>query len=411
MEIREMTAPEEKQQVARQILEGLPEWFGIAEAREEYIAQSAEQPCFAAMGQGKPIGFLCLRETGRDTMELAVMGVDRKYHRRGCGWALFAAAKAYAVVFDKTGTLTYATPTVAEVIPFGGHDANEMLRLAACLEEHYPHSMANAVVEAAREKGLSHEEYHSRVEYVVAHGISSTVNEKKVLIGSAHFVFEDEGCRIPAGEEAAFAALPEKYSQLYLCIAGELAAVICVYDPLREEAKAAVAALHACGIGNIVMMTGDNHRTAEAVAVQVGVDACFAEVLPEDKANFIREEKAKGHTVIMIGDGVNDSPALSEADAGIAISTGAAIAREIADITIASEDLFALVTLRRLSEALMARIHRSYRTIVGFNLMLIILGVAGLIPPTTSALLHNASTLGISLHSMTSLLPEEEKNK
>lgn len=327
------------------------------------------------------------------------------------GRFLEAVAKADTVVFDKTGTLTYATPTVAEVIPFGGHDANEMLRLAACLEEHYPHSMANAVVEAAREKGLSHEEYHSRVEYVVAHGISSTVNEKKVLIGSAHFVFEDEGCRIPAGEEAAFAALPEKYSQLYLCIAGELAAVICVYDPLREEAKAAVAALHACGIGNIVMMTGDNHRTAEAVAVQVGVDACFAEVLPEDKANFIREEKAKGHTVIMIGDGVNDSPALSEADAGIAISTGAAIAREIADITIASEDLFALVTLRRLSEALMARIHRNYRTIVGFNLMLIILGVAGLIPPTTSALLHNASTLGISLHSMTSLLPEEEKNK
>ena len=327
------------------------------------------------------------------------------------GRFLEAVAKADTVVFDKTGTLTYATPTVAEVIPFGGHDANEMLRLAACLEEHYPHSMANAVVEAAREKGLSHEEYHSRVEYVVAHGISSTVNEKKVLIGSAHFVFEDEGCRIPAGEEAAFAALPERYSQLYLCIAGELAAVICVYDPLREEAKAAVAALHACGIGNIVMMTGDNHRTAEAVAVQVGVDACFAEVLPEDKANFIREEKAKGHTVIMIGDGVNDSPALSEADAGIAISTGAAIAREIADITIASEDLFALVTLRRLSEALMARIHRSYRTIVGFNLMLIILGVAGLIPPTTSALLHNASTLGISLHSMTSLLPEEEKNK
>ena len=326
------------------------------------------------------------------------------------GRFLEAVAKADTVVFDKTGTLTHATPTVAEVIPFGGHNADEMLRLAACLEEHYPHSMANAVVEAAREKGLSHEEYHSRVEYVVAHGISSTVEGKKVLIGSAHFVFEDEGCRVPAGEEAAFAALPEKYSQLYLCIAGELAAVICIYDPLRAEAKDAVAALHGCGIRNIVMMTGDNRRTAEAVAALVGVDACYAEVLPEDKANFIREEKAKGHTVIMIGDGVNDSPALSEADAGIAISTGAAIAREIADITIASEDLFALVTLRRLSEALMARIHQNYRTIVGFNLMLIILGVAGLIPPTTSALLHNASTLGISLHSMTSLLPEEEKN-
>ena len=326
------------------------------------------------------------------------------------GRFLEAVAKADTVVFDKTGTLTHATPTVAEVIPFGGHNADEMLRLAACLEEHYPHSMANAVVEAAREKGLSHEEYHSRVEYVVAHGISSTVEGKKVLIGSAHFVFEDEGCRVPAGEEAAFAALPEKYSQLYLCIAGELAAVICIYDPLRAEAKDAVAALHGCGIQKIVMMTGDNRRTAEAVAALVGVDACYAEVLPEDKANFIREEKAKGHTVIMIGDGVNDSPALSEADAGIAISTGAAIAREIADITIASEDLFALVTLRRLSEALMARIHQNYRTIVGFNLMLIILGVVGLIPPTTSALLHNASTLGISLHSMTSLLPEEEKN-
>ena len=326
------------------------------------------------------------------------------------GRFLEAVAKADTVVFDKTGTLTHATPTVAEVIPFGGHNADEMLRLAACLEEHYPHSMANAVVEAAREKGLSHEEYHSRVEYVVAHGISSTVEGKKVLIGSAHFVFEDEGCRVPAGEEAAFAALPEKYSQLYLCIAGELAAVICIYDPLRAEAKDAVAALHGCGIKKIVMMTGDNRRTAEAVAALVGVDACYAEVLPEDKANFIRAEKAKGHTVIMIGDGVNDSPALSEADAGIAISTGAAIAREIADITIASEDLFALVTLRRLSEALMARIHQNYRTIVGFNLMLIILGVAGLIPPTTSALLHNASTLGISLRSMTSLLPEGEKN-
>ena len=324
------------------------------------------------------------------------------------GRFLEAVAKADTVVFDKTGTLTYATPTVAKVIPFGGHNADEMLRLAACLEEHYPHSMANAVVEAAREKGLSHEEYHSRVEYVVAHGISSTVDGKKVLIGSAHFVFEDEGCRVPQGEEAAFAALPEQYSQLYLCIAGELAAVICIYDPLRAEAKDAVAALHACGIKKMVMMTGDNRRTAEAVAALVGVDACYAEVLPEDKANFIRAEKAAGHTVIMIGDGVNDSPALSEADAGIAISTGAAIAREIADITIASEDLFALVTLRQLSEALMARIHRNYRTIVGFNLMLIILGVAGLIPPTTSALLHNASTLGISLHSMTSLLPEEK---
>ena len=324
------------------------------------------------------------------------------------GRFLESVAKADTIVFDKTGTLTYAAPTVAQVVPFGGHSEPEMLRLAACLEEHYPHSMANAVVEEARKRGLSHEEYHSQVQYGVAHGISSMVEGKKVLIGSAHFVFEDEGCRIPAGEEAAFAALPDAYSHLYLCIAGELAAVICIHDPLRREAQAAVAALHRCGFTNVVMMTGDNRRTAEAVARQVGVDAVYAEVLPEDKAAFIRQEKAKGHTVIMVGDGVNDSPALSEADAGIAISTGAAIAREIADITIASEDLFELVTLRQLSEALMRRIHRNYRFIVGFNFSLIVLGVAGILPPTTSALLHNMSTLGISLKSMTDLLPDKQ---
>ena len=324
------------------------------------------------------------------------------------GRFLESVAKADTIVFDKTGTLTYAAPTVAQVVPFGGHREPDMLRLAACLEEHYPHSMANAVVEEARKRGLSHEEYHSHVQYVVAHGISSMVEGKKVLIGSAHFVFEDEGCRIPAGEEAAFAALPDAYSHLYLCIAGELAAVICIHDPLRREAPAAVAALHRCGFANVVMMTGDNRKTAEAVARQVGVDAVYAEVLPEDKAAFIRQEKAKGHTVIMVGDGVNDSPALSEADAGIAISTGAAIAREIADITIASEDLFELVTLRQLSEALMRRIHRNYRFIVGFNFSLIVLGVAGILPPTTSALLHNMSTLGISLKSMTDLLPDKQ---
>ena len=324
------------------------------------------------------------------------------------GRFLESVAKADTIVFDKTGTLTYAAPTVAQVVPFGGHSEPDMLRLAACLEEHYPHSMANAVVEEARKRGLSHEEYHSQVQYVVAHGISSMVEGKKVLIGSAHFVFEDEGCRIPAGEEAAFAALPDAYSHLYLCIAGELAAVICIHDPLRREAPAAVAALHRCGFANVVMMTGDNRKTAEAVARQVGVDTVYAEVLPEDKAAFIRQEKAKGHTVIMVGDGVNDSPALSEADAGIAISTGAAIAREIADITIASEDLFELVTLRQLSEALMRRIHRNYRFIVGFNFSLIVLGVAGILPPTTSALLHNMSTLGISLKSMTDLLPDKQ---
>ena len=324
------------------------------------------------------------------------------------GRFLEAVAKADTIVFDKTGTLTYATPTVAAVIPFGGHDEAEMLRLAACLEEHYPHSMANAVVAEAKRHGLTHEEYHSQVQYVVAHGISSMVEGKKVIIGSAHFVFEDEGCRIPAGEQPKFDALPAAYSHLYLCIDGELAAVICIHDPLRREAREAVRALHESGFTNVVMMTGDNRRTAEAVAAEVGVDAVYAEVLPEDKAAFIRQEKAKGHTVIMVGDGVNDSPALSEADAGIAISTGAAIAREIADITIASENLFELVTLRRLGEALMARIHRNYRFIVGFNFSLIVLGVAGVLPPTTSALLHNMSTLGISLKSMTDLLPDKQ---
>ena len=324
------------------------------------------------------------------------------------GRFLEAVAKADTIVFDKTGTLTYATPKVAQVVPFGGHREADMLRLAACLEEHYPHSMANAVVEEAKRQGLTHEEYHSQVQYVVAHGISSMVEDKKVIIGSAHFVFEDEGCCIPEGEQEKYDALPAAYSHLYLCIDGELAAVICIHDPLRREAKDAVKALHESGFTNVVMMTGDNRRTAESVAAEVGVDAVYAEVLPEDKAAFIRQEKEKGHTVIMVGDGVNDSPALSEADAGIAISTGAAIAREIADITVASEDLFELVTLRKLSEALMARIHGNYRFIVAFNLSLITLGVAGVLPPAISALLHNTSTLGIGLKNMTDLLEEHE---
>ena len=324
------------------------------------------------------------------------------------GRFLEAVAKADTIVFDKTGTLTYATPKVAQVVPFGGHREADMLRLAACLEEHYPHSMANAVVEEAKRQGLTHEEYHSQVQYVVAHGISSMVENKKVIIGSAHFVFEDEGCCIPEGEQEKYDALPAAYSHLYLCIDGELAAVICIHDPLRREAKDAVKELHESGFTNVVMMTGDNRRTAESVAAEVGVDAVYAEVLPEDKAAFIRQEKEKGHTVIMVGDGVNDSPALSEADAGIAISTGAAIAREIADITVASEDLFELVTLRKLSEALMARIHGSYRFIVAFNLSLITLGVAGVLPPAISALLHNTSTLGIGLKNMTDLLEEHE---
>ena len=355
------------------------------------------------------VDFSCALKLAIPIAVLSAMRESSGYHISVKGGRfLEAVAKADTIVFDKTGTLTYATPKVAQIVTFGGHSEPDMLRLAACLEEHYPHSMANAVVEEAKVRGLSHEEYHSQVQYVVAHGISSMVEGRKVLIGSAHFVFEDEGCRVPAGEEETFDTLPEEYSHLYLCIAGELAAVICIFDPLRREARDAVQALHDCGIRKVVMMTGDNRRTAEAVARQVGVDAVFAEVLPEDKAAFIREEKAKGHTVIMVGDGVNDSPALSEADAGIAISTGAAIAREIADITIASEDLFELVTLRRLGEALMARIHRNYRFIVGFNFSLIVLGVAGVLPPTTSALLHNMSTLGISLKSMTDLLPDKQ---
>lgn len=358
------------------------------------------------------VDFSCALKLSMPIAVLSAMRESSSHHISVKGGRfLEAVAQANTIVFDKTGTLTYATPKVARIVTFGGNEESEMLRLAACLEEHYPHSMANAVVEEAKNRGLTHEEYHSEVQYIVAHGISSMVDDKKVLIGSAHFVFEDEGCRVPDGEQEKFDALPAEYSHLYLCIADELAAVICVHDPLRKEAKAAVQALHACGINKVVMMTGDNRKTAESVAAEVGVDEVYAEVLPEDKAAFIRSEKAKGRTVIMIGDGVNDSPALSEADAGIAISTGAAIAREIADITVASEDLFALVTLRKLSEELMKRIHRNYRFIVGFNFSLIVLGVAGILPPTTSALLHNMSTLGISLKSMTDLLPEGEQDR
>ncbi len=355
------------------------------------------------------VDFSCALKLAMPIAVLSAMRESSGYHISVKGGRFMeAVAEADTVVFDKTGTLTCATPTVAQVVTFDGYSASEMLRLAACLEEHYPHSMANAVVAEARRLGLDHKEYHSQVEYVVAHGISSSVEDKKVIIGSAHFVFEDEGCIIPEGEQAKFDALPEEYSHLYLCIAGRLAAVICIVDPLRKEAKAAIRALHACGISKVVMMTGDNRKTAQAVAREVGVDQFFAEVLPEDKAAFIRQEKQAGRKVIMIGDGVNDTPALSEADAGIAINTGSAIAREVSDITIASEDLFELVTLRQLSQALMKRIHRNYRLIVGLNCTLIALGVAGVIQPTTSALLHNASTLGISLHSMTDLLEDKD---
>ena len=316
------------------------------------------------------------------------------------GKFLEAVAAADTVIFDKTGTLTRSQPEVARVITFGENDETEALRLAACLEEHYPHSIANAVVKAASDRGLVHEELHSEVEYVVAHGIASSIQGIKVVLGSYHFVFEDEGCTLPEGEEARFESLPEEYSHLFLAVGGELAAVICIEDPLRDEAGNVLAQLKELGIGRLVMMTGDSARTARAVAEAVGVDEFYAEVLPEDKAEFVRREKAAGRKVIMIGDGVNDSPALSEADAGIAISSGAAIAREVADITVSADDLSSLVTLRRLSVELMKRINSNYHTIIGFNFGLMVLGAAGILPPTTSALLHNSSTIAIAVASM-----------
>ena len=323
------------------------------------------------------------------------------------GRFLEAAARADTIVFDKTGTLTRATPTVAKIVPFGKWTEKDVLQVAACLEEHYPHSMANAVVKAARERGVTHDEMHSEVEYVVAHGISSRINGRKTVIGSQHFVFEDEGCAVPEGGQAAFDALPAELSHLYLAVGGELAGVICVADPLREEAAQTLRQLRELGVSKLVMMTGDNERTAAAIAKQVGVDQYFAEVLPEDKARFVKEEKAAGRTVVMIGDGINDSPALSEADVGVAISGGAAIAREIADVTIAADDLRELVLLRRIAMALQRRTSWNYRFVIGFNSALIALGALGVLPPATSALLHNLSTLGISVRSMTDLLGQE----
>lgn len=320
------------------------------------------------------------------------------------GKYLEAIAEADTIVFDKTGTLTKAQPTVKEVISFNGEEPDELLRIAACLEEHFPHSMAKAVVDAATKKNLIHDEMHSKVEYIVAHGISTMIEDKKTIIGSYHFVFEDEGCIIPAGMQEKFRALPAEYSHLYLAIDGTLAAVICIEDPLREEAEAVVTSLKKAGISKVVMMTGDSERTACAIAKRIGVDEYYSEVLPEDKAKFVEKEKAKGRKVIMIGDGINDSPALSAADVGIAISDGAEIAREIADVTVGADNLYEIVTLKAISNGLMKRIHKNYRLIVGFNTGLIILGVGGVIQPTTSALLHNTSTLAISLNSMKNLL-------
>ena len=343
-------------------------------------------------------------------MPISVLSAIREANRykitvKG-GKFLEAVAEADTIVFDKTGTLTKAKPTVAKVISFCKYSEDEMLRLAACMEEHFPHSMAKAVVNAAKQKGLDHEEMHSKVEYIVAHGISTFVNGHKTVIGSSHFVFEDEKCTIPQGMEEKFEQIPEEYSHLYLAIDGELAAVICIEDPLREEAQEVIRKLKEAGFTKVVMMTGDSERTAAAVAKRVGVDEYYSEVLPEDKAKFVEKEKAEGRKVVMLGDGINDSPALSAADAGIAVSEGAEIAREVADITIGIDDLYSLLALKNISDGLMKRIRGNYRTIVGFNTGLIILGVAGILQPTTSALLHNTSTLFIGMKSMKNLLPE-----
>ena len=358
------------------------------------------------------VDFSCALKLAMPLAVLSAMREASMYHITVKGGKfLEAVAQADTIVFDKTGTLTHACPVVAKVIPFGGHSEDDMLRVAACLEEHFPHSMANAVVRAARERDLAHEEMHSQVEYIVAHGISSMVEDKKVVIGSAHFIFEDEKCTVPADEQEKYDALPPEFSHLYLAIGGELAAVICIADPLRPEARDVMKALRALGIKRTVMLTGDSERTAAAIAAEVGVDDYRAEVLPEDKANFVEQERAAGHTVIMLGDGINDSPALSAANVGVAISDGAAIAREIADITIAAENLFELVALRRIAQGLMRRINSNYRFVIGFNGSLIGLGVAGVLAPATSAMMHNLSTLGISLRSMTNLIDSSETTR
>ena len=346
------------------------------------------------------------------SMPLAVLSAMREcgsYHITVKGGKyLEALSQADTIVFDKTGTLTRATPQVVEVVPFSGCNERKVLQLAACLEEHFPHSMANAVVRAAKERGISHEEMHSEVEYIVAHGIASRVGGERVVIGSYHFVFEDEKCTIPTAEQQKFDALKPAYSHLYMAASGQLVGVICISDPLRPEAAAVLNGLRALGIRNTVMMTGDSERTAAAIAKQVGVDRFFAEVLPEDKANFVQQAKAEGHTVVMIGDGINDSPALSAADIGIAINSGAAIAREIADVTIKADSLEELVALKAIANSLQKRVHANYRFVLTFNSALIALGALGILQPASSAMLHNLSTIGISLKSMTNLLPENK---
>lgn len=356
------------------------------------------------------VDFSCAMKLAMPISVLSAIREASRYHLTVKGGKyLEAVAEAETIVFDKTGTLTKARPTVVDVISFNGEDPDELLRVAACMEEHFPHSMAKAVVHAAKKRHLEHEEMHSKVEYMVAHGISTEIEGKRAVIGSYHFVFEDEKCRIPEGKEELFESLSGEYSQLYLAMEQELAAVIRIEDPLREEAAEVIRLLKETGIRNIVMMTGDSERTAAAIAKKVGVDHYDSEVLPEDKARFVEKEKAQGKKVIMIGDGINDSPALSAADVGIAISDGAELAREIADITISADDLYELVLLKRLSDRLMQRIGRNYRLIVGINAALIAFGVAGILQPTTSALLHNASTLLIGVESMKTLLEENTR--
>ena len=358
------------------------------------------------------VDFSCALKLSMPVAVLSAMREAGKYHISVKGGKFMEAiSEANTIVFDKTGTLTYAKPKVEQIITFMGEDENEMLRMAACLEEHYPHSMANAVVTEAELRDLHHAERHSKVEYVVAHGISSIYEGKRVLIGSYHFVFEDEHCEIPKGEEEKFNSIPEEYSSLYLAVNGKLAAAILISDPLRAEAKDVIGRLKSLGIDKVVMMTGDNKHTAKAVAKKVGVDEFYAEVLPEDKATFIQEEHKKGRKVIMVGDGINDSPALSEADTGIAISAGAAIAREVADVTVSEGNLYELVILKEISNRLMRRINDNYRFIIGFNSALIAMGFFGVITPSGSALFHNLSTIATGLKSMTALLPEEKKEE
>ncbi|MDO4278010.1 MAG: heavy metal translocating P-type ATPase [Lachnoclostridium edouardi] len=355
------------------------------------------------------VDFSCALKLAMPLSVLSAMREASSHHITVKGGKFMeAVAQADTIVFDKTGTLTKAKPVVADIVPFNHMSQNELLRIAACLEEHFPHSMAKAVVSEAVKRKLTHEEMHSKVDYIVAHGIATYVGEERVIIGSQHFVFEDEKCTVPEEKKQIFDQLPSEYSHLYMAIGGELAAVICIEDPLKEEAAEVIKSLHSLGIGKIVMMTGDSDRTAKAIAEKVGVDQYYSEVLPEDKAKFVEEEKKQGRRVIMVGDGINDSPALSAADVGIAISEGAEIAREIADITVSQDELYQLVVLKQLCDRLMRRIHRNYRFVISFNLGLILLGVGGVIAPATSALLHNTSTLAVSLKSMTNMLEEKE---